>query len=223
MRHDTDLADQDLEEIAEALFTLAEEGKETLADLRRASRVEPFDEVVERMVRAGLLEVRGDRARLTESGRVLAERQVRRYRLAEMLFTAVLKVPDDRAVDRTACVMEHVLDAPTTDSVCAFLGHPRHCPHGKPIPAGSCCRSLEAPSRPLVQPLSVLPPGQDGRVVHLVPRDHQRLMRLSALGLVPGAQVHLQQKRPAVVVRVGETTLALEPDVAAEIYVKREV
>jgi len=222
MRHDLDLADQDLEEIAEAVLTMAEQGRDRLADLRQASRVEAFDEVIQRMTLSGLVEVSGDRARLTEMGRVLAERQVRRHRLAEMLFTAVLEVPDDRAVDRTACVMEHVLDAATTDSVCAFLGHPRHCPHGKPIPAGACCRSLEERPRLLVQPLSAMPPGQDGRVVHVVPRDGQRLMRLSALGLVPGAHVHLQQKRPAVVVRVGETTLALEPDVAAEIYVKRD-
>jgi hypothetical protein len=39
--------------------------------------------------------------------------------------------------------------------------------------------------------------------------------------VVPGALVRLQQKSPAVVLRVGETTLAVEPEFADEIYVKR--
>ena len=46
-------------------------------------------------------------------------------------------------------------------------------------------------------------------------------MRLSNLGVVPGAVIRLQQKTPAVVLRVGETTLAVEPEFADEIYVKR--
>jgi Fe2+ transport system protein FeoA len=40
-------------------------------------------------------------------------------------------------------------------------------------------------------------------------------------GLVPGSLLVLQQKRPAFVVRVGETELAIEADIAREILVKR--
>jgi DtxR family Mn-dependent transcriptional regulator len=57
--------------------------------------------------------------------------------------------------------------------------------------------------------------------VHIVPRDPRRLGRLASLGVVPGATVRLQQKSPAVVMRVGETTLAVEPEFADEIYVKK--
>jgi DtxR family Mn-dependent transcriptional regulator len=123
-------------------------------------------------------------------------------------------------VNRTACVIEHVLDAAMTDSVCAFLGHPRACPHGKPIPSGACCRSFSQTVTPLVQPLPALAPGQSGRIVHIVAREPQRLVRLSSLGVVPGALVHHQQKGASVVLKVGETTLALDGDVAREIYVR---
>jgi DtxR family transcriptional regulator, Mn-dependent transcriptional regulator len=39
--------------------------------------------------------------------------------------------------------------------------------------------------------------------------------------VVPGATLHFQQRSPAAVIRIGETTLAVEPEVAGEIYVKR--
>ena len=33
-----------------------------------------------------------------------------------------------------------------TDRICAFLGHPRACPHGAPIPPGACCTLREVES-----------------------------------------------------------------------------
>ena len=146
---------------------------------------------------------------------------MRRHRLAEALFTTVLEVQDDQAVNRTACVMEHILGDGLADSICAFLDHPRLCPHGKPIPAGRCCRTMSTTLEPLVQPLDQLPVGREGRIVYIAPREPGRLLKLSHLGVVPGATVHLQQTRPATVFRVGETTLAVEPEIAGEIYVKR--
>lgn len=221
MSHDRDMADQDLEEVAEELWTLGEVGRHGLADLRASTQVARLEEALRSMSERGLVRFEGDRIALTAAGQELAERQVRRHRLAEMLFTAVLHVADDRAVNRTACVMEHVLDAAMTDSVCAFLGHPRHCPHGKPIPSGRCCRSFSQALEPLVQPLSRLPPGQSGRIVHIVPREPGLLVRLAALGLVPGAAVVLTQRSPSAILRVGETTLAIETSLADDIYVKR--
>jgi len=219
--HERDMVDQDVEEVAEELWTLAEEGRFDLGDLRASTQVARLDEALRAMSERGLVRLERDRIALTASGRQLAERQVRRHRLAEMLFTAVLHVDDDQAVNRTACVMEHVLDAAMTDSVCAFLGHPRHCPHGKAIPSGSCCRSFSTAVEPLVQPLSRLAPGQSARIVHIVPREPGLLVRLAALGLVPGAGVVLTQRSPSAILRVGETTLAIETSLADDIYVKR--
>lgn len=221
MSHDQDLADQDVEELAEELWTLREQGRDGVGEVREASRVgAAFDAGLEALVRRGLASIQAGRVRLSEDGRRLAERQVRRHRLAETLFTSVLEIADDEAVNRTACVIEHVLDAAITDSICAFLGHPVACPHGKPIPPGACCHTLQA-LEPLVQPLDRLPVGRSGRIVYIAPREPARLVRLGSLGIVPGVVVHLQQKSPAAVIRVGETTLALDPAIAGEIYVKR--
>jgi DtxR family Mn-dependent transcriptional regulator len=221
--HERDLADDDVEELAEELWTLSEEGRDALQDLVETSKVPGVDQVVEQMTRRGLARLeRGARVRLTDAGRQLAQRQVRRHRLSEVLFTTVLEVADDSAVNRTACVIEHVLDAAMTDSVCAFLGHPQRCPHGKAIPAGACCGSFSRPLEPLVQPLGKLAPGERARIVHIVPREPGRLVRLAGLGVVPGARIQLQQTWPAVVVGIGETTLALETEIASEIFVKKQ-
>jgi DtxR family Mn-dependent transcriptional regulator len=220
-RHETDLADQDAEEVVEELWTLDEEGKNLLTELRETSRVSALDATLSDLERRGLVRISGGLATLTTAGRSLAERQVRRHRLAEVLFTTVLEVRDDAAVNRTACVIEHVLDAALTDSICAFLGHPKTCPHGKMVPPGECCRSLTRSIEPLVQPLLKLPVGQEARVVYIVGRETDRLVKLSNLGLVPGARVQLHQASPAAVVRIGETTVALDPAIAGEIYVRK--
>ena len=221
MSHERELADQDVEEVAEELWTLLEQGRDRREDLEQTTRVAGLGAALEKLVGRGLIRLEVDRIRLTPRGRQLAELQVRRHRLGETLFTTVLEVRDEQAVNRTACVMEHVLGDGLTDSICAFLGHPRFCPHGKPIPPGPCCRSLTQSIEPLVQPLDRLGVGERGRIVYIVPREPERLVKLSSLGIVPGVTISLLQRSPAAVLRVGETTLAVDPAIASEIYVKR--
>src|ERR1700682_4764043 len=73
----------------------------------------------------------------TEKGRKRAEDVIRRHRLAERLFTQTFHVHDEKEVAEQACRFEHILSPEATDSICTFLGHPRTCPHGSPIPAGA--------------------------------------------------------------------------------------
>jgi Mn-dependent DtxR family transcriptional regulator len=44
-------------------------------------------------------------------------------------------------IEQQACKFEHILSPEATDKICTFLGHPRTCPHGAPIPPGVCCGS----------------------------------------------------------------------------------
>ena len=75
----------------------------------------------------------------TEKGRKRAEDVIRRHRLAERLFVQTFQVQNEKEIEEQACRFEHVLSPEVTDSICTFLGHPRTCPHGSPIPAGPCC------------------------------------------------------------------------------------
>jgi len=47
-------------------------------------------------------------------------------------------------IEQQACKFEHILSPEATDKICAFLGHPRTCPHGAPIPPGPCCAARDA-------------------------------------------------------------------------------
>jgi putative ABC transport system ATP-binding protein len=126
------------DEVLVQMWALAEDGR-----VPEAARVKIPDVVDNRrtlqgMAESGLLAEREGRLEFTPRGRAQARDLVRRRRLAEVLFSSAMRLPG-REVEVAACRMEHVIDPEVTDSICAFLGHPRTCPHGRPIPAGDCC------------------------------------------------------------------------------------
>src|SRR3984893_15916906 len=77
---------------------------------------------------------------LTAKGRQRAADIIRRHRLAERLFTDSLAMDSETEIEQQACKFEHILSPEATDKICAFLGHPRTCPHGALIPPGPCCK-----------------------------------------------------------------------------------
>ena len=79
---------------------------------------------------------------LTPRGRNRAGSIIRRHRLAERLFTDSLALETESEIEQQACKFEHILSPEATDKICTFLGHPRTCPHGAPIPPGPCCGSV---------------------------------------------------------------------------------
>jgi len=76
---------------------------------------------------------------LTPRGHERAGSIIRRHRLAERLFTDSLAMDSESEIEEQACKFEHILSPEATDKICTFLGHPRTCPHGAPIPPGGCC------------------------------------------------------------------------------------
>ncbi len=91
-----------------------------------------------------------------------------------------------------------------------------------PRPATWLRRLLGRPPAPEPAPceaLSVdrLPAGQTARVLSLGGSRN----RLAVFGLVPGTEITLLQRRPACVVQVGETELALDREIARRILVRR--
>jgi ferrous iron transport protein A len=68
--------------------------------------------------------------------------------------------------------------------------------------------------------LTGLQPGQTAEVLEIASNDPSRLVRLSVLGVAPGSAVTLEQRFPAYLIRVGETQLSLDSEVAQEIRVR---
>ena len=159
---------------------------------------------------------------LTAEGEERARGIVRRHRLAEVMFKNVLDT-DLQDAQKSACEFEHILAERVVDRVCTFLGHPPACPHGKPIPQGSCCRVYTRKIEPLITRLCDVPIGTSATVVFIAPKSVQRLNRLAAFGVAPGSEVRLVERRPSLVLSCGQTSLALEDEIGAEIYVRPAV
>jgi DtxR family Mn-dependent transcriptional regulator len=168
---------------------------------------------------AGLVVRDGARVALTAEGERRAKDVVRRHRLTERLFRDLLSA-GEATMEAQACEFEHILSPEATESVCTLLGHPPTCPHGKPIPSGACCNAFQRTLRPLVTGLSSFPIGATGRIVFIAPKFHDRMDRLAALGVIPGSMLRLHQRAPSYVIEVGETTIALDPEIASEVFVK---
>lgn len=70
-----------------------------------------------------------------------------------------------------------------------------------------------------LQTLRRMSPGEVAEVVS-VAREGAGRTTLATFGLVPGASVTVVQQRPSCVVRVGETELALDPEIADRIVLR---
>ena len=91
-------------------------------------------QTVARMERDGLLTVEGDRhLELSETGRALAMRVMRKHRLAECLLVDVIGL-DWEDVHAEACRWEHVMSEAVERRLLDLLGHPTESPFGNPIP-----------------------------------------------------------------------------------------
>lgn len=208
------------DEVLEAVWTAEEKENPSLETVRGLSHVPVTEHILERLARGGLIERSGSEVRLSEAGREKTRTVIRRHRLAERLLHDVLsmRVEDTEA---EACEFEHVLAPEVTESICTLLGHPRQCPHGSPIPEGRCCLEARSQVSSLVVPLTELATGESARVSYINTSRHPRLHKLISFGVAPGATVRLHQKYPSYIIQSENTELALEEEVARDIYVRR--
>ncbi len=213
--------DRELSELLEALWTLEEQGEALPQDVCQIAHTEVTDRLLERAVHEGLIAWQpSGHLRLTLKGRSVATPIIRRHRLAERLMCDILGVNVEET-EAAACEFEHFIAEGITRAICTLLGHPRVCPHGRPIPEGTCCRQAEEHVSALIVPCDRLALGETARVAYVSTRSHPRLLKLSALGILPGVSIKLLQKWPSIVLQCEETEIALDEETAREIYVWR--
>jgi DtxR family Mn-dependent transcriptional regulator len=209
-----------IDELLELIWTLREKGVSDLDHLLENTQDVEAKSIIRKMIKDDLFQVEGNRMILKERGEDKAREIIRRHRLTERLLSEIFEMSEEE-VEEEACKLEHILSPAVTESVCTFLGHPPTCIHGKPIPRGECCAKFKKEMKPLVIPLEELGLGEEGRIVFIAPKSHQRLDRLSTLGIVPGSVIRMHQKNPSYVLQIGETALALDRDIVRNIYVKK--
>ena len=124
------------EEYCECIFELREDNVEIIQArlVERLGVSRPsVSEMIKRMESEGLVSIRGQKIALTHKGDQLAERVVRRHRIAERFLTDVLRLSWSQA-HHEACKWEHVISADVERALNTLLGSPTTCPHGNPIP-----------------------------------------------------------------------------------------
>ena len=146
------------EEYCECIFELAEDDvaviQARIAERLNVSRP-AVSEMIRRLEAEGLVATDGS-IRLTAAGEALAQRTVRRHRLAERFLTDMLGLSWAEA-HHEAGKWEHVMSEAVEDAMDRVLGNPTTCPHGNPIHGADY-------TAPAQVPLAELPVGQASTV-----------------------------------------------------------
>ena len=123
------------EEYCECIFELDEDDvaviQARIAERLQVSRP-AVSEMIRRLETEGLITTDGA-IRLTAAGQALAQRVVRRHRLAERFLTDMLGLSWADA-HHEAGKWEHVMSDAVEQAMDRVLGNPTTCPHGNPIP-----------------------------------------------------------------------------------------
>lgn len=190
-------------------------------------------QTVARMERDGLVRVSGDRhLELSDEGRALATRVMRKHRLAERLLVDVIGL-DWEFVHEEACRWEHVISEAVERRLVDLLGSPTESPYGNPIPGldelgaqapdgdfrSGVVSLVELPQEPLIDSVTVVV----RRIGEPVQTDPALLGRLMRVGVRPGAAVQVTMSpEPGmyVVGSAGEGT-ELTRDEASHVFVAR--
>jgi DtxR family Mn-dependent transcriptional regulator len=211
----------DIEEALGIIWSSCERREHGQEQARQAIEGGVSEKIFEELLANGFVRIDGDQLVLTPEGEATGRDVTRRHRLAERLLADVIDITGHE-MDTVACEFEHIISADVTDAICTLLGHPRVCPHGLAIPEGACCRRAEQNIEAIVVPLDKLNVGEKARVAYIVTLEHPHLHKLLSLGIVPGREIHLHQKSPSYVIKAGQTQIALDGDMAKQIYVRRK-
>lgn len=215
------------------IFELEEEGITPLR-ARIAERLHQsgptVSQTVARMERDGLLSVQGDRhLELSDKGRQLATRVMRKHRLAERLLTDVIGL-EFEFVHEEACRWEHVISEQVERRLIELLEHPRESPYGNPIPGldelgegeprdgfldgvsplAEAAADLGEPSRFVVR-----------RIAEELQKDTQVMSVLRRVGALPGNDILAGPGHDGIAIaRLGESA-ELDAESASHIFVSR--
>jgi DtxR family transcriptional regulator, iron-dependent repressor len=226
----TDLIDT-TEMYLRTIYELVEEGIVPLR-ARIAERLghsgPTVSQTVARMQRDGLLTLAGDRhLQLTDEGRLIATRVMRKHRLAERLLVDVIGL-EWEYVHEEACRWEHVMSERVERKILAMIGDHRESPYGNPIPGLD--ELGEVPNEEFrvgVQSLAEIALPERATVVvrrigEPVQVDHEALTLLTAAGLLPGQRVEVRRQDGRVIaVREGgegAAGVSLPDDVAQHVF-----
>ena len=174
-------------------------------------------EGVSRLESEGLLHLDDERiVQLTDDGRELATRVLRKHRLAERLLVDVIGL-EREFVHEEACRWEHVISDRVEEKLAEFLGNPTTSPYGNPIPGAADDEEFE---------ILTLADADEGRVrierISEQLQSHADVMHLfDAHGVGYGSTVEVTQAEDGLVIRLNGNEVAIDLDEARLVYVSQ--
>ena len=208
------------EEYLESIYKLQQE-QHPVSTSRLAEHLKlsppSVSEMVKKLVSKDLVSHTEKGVCLTEEGKKIAKKVIRRHRLSERLLTDILGFKWDEVHDE-ACRLEHAISPEMEDRISESLGNPKTCPHGHPIPDKDGTLVKEK-----VKPLSELKAKDRGTIVSVFEEDPKMLQYLASLGLIPDVSVRVDEVAPfggPLIVCVSGSRYALGREVASKIKVK---
>lgn len=179
------MASLTIENYVKAIYKLSGAANHPAATGRLATELQVSPGTVTSMLKTlsegGLAEYQPyEGARLTEQGRALALRVLRRHRLIELFLVRTLDLEWDEVHDE-AENMEHAVSDYLVDRMDQYLGRPDFDPHGDPIPrADLTLRAAEG------QSLAAWPDDQPFRLIRVLDQSSEFLRRLTEQGVTLG-------------------------------------
>lgn len=209
-----------LEEILEFIWEKEEAGETKEEQVINQGEPKIDKAILEELAQSNLISLKDGKVALIGKGKEAAAQVIRLHRLAERLFTDVLDLPM-QDIEDNACTFEHCLSTAVSEAICTLLGHPRECPHGKPIPPGKCCQKAKKELESIIISLSEFKAGMRGRVAYIASRKHSLLDKLTSLGLLPGVEVKVHQVFPSFVIQIDQSHIALDKEILENIYARK--
>jgi DtxR family Mn-dependent transcriptional regulator len=209
-----------VEEYLETVHSLTEEGTPVIQAriAERMGRSAPsVSEMLDRLEDDGYVRRAGRLVQLTDSGSALAQKVVRKHRLAERLLVDVIGL-EWYKVHKEAGRWEHVISDEVEARLVDLLGDPGTCPHGNPIPGSAPA------ARPSLLPLTKVAPGTAVRLERIsedLEMDMSSLAYLDEHGFIPGASAKVVSVGPdgTIVLERGAATVAFGAVLAGRLYV----
>lgn len=210
-----------VEEYLETVHSLKEEGTPVIQAriAERLGRSAPsVSEMLDRLSDDGYVRRDGRVVELTPKGTALAEKVVRKHRLAERLLADVIGL-EWHKIHREAGRWEHVISDDVEARLIELLDDPATCPHGNPIPGSR--RVVDSGAHVALADAAAGSTVRLERISEEVEMDMDALAYLDSHHFTPGATATIASRGPdgTLVLEVGSATVALGSALARRLYV----
>ncbi len=215
------MASEQIENYLKNIYKLSfNEGKVTTSSLSEKLQISPasVSEMIKKLAEEGTLTHTPYKGvELTEEGKLLALRIIRKHRLWEMFLVKVLHFGWDE-IDNEAERFEHIMSDKMEEKIDHVLGHPSIDPHGDPIPTKEgeiqCSMSY---------PLNEATEGSKVRVLRVSDSNSEMLQYVSSIGISLNKEIRIKQKMNfdnSMLIKINAKEINISSTIAENIFVE---